>query len=152
MAYPDQDTPLLLLLVLASRRLVDGLQAQLVAAGFEDHRAVHHNVMAHVTFEGVRLTELAEKAGVTKQAMSELVIDLERRGYIERVADPRDGRAKLIRIADRGAQAVDAAMTAFDRLEGAIADRIGSADLGEVKRGLLGVIDTPLSPTDLPRS
>ena len=38
--------------------------------------------MAHVTYEGIRLTELAEKAGITKQAMSELVVDLEQLGYL----------------------------------------------------------------------
>lgn len=144
MAYPDEETPLLLLLVLATRHLVDALQEHLVAAGFADHRVVHHNVMAHVTYEGTRLTELAEKAGVTKQAMSELVADLERRGYLRREPDPADGRAKLVRFTDRGRRAVDAAMRAFDRIEGGLAEHMGAELLGAVRRGLLEVIAADL--------
>lgn len=139
-AYPDQQTPLLLLIVLAERHLAEALQARLVAAGFEDHRLVHHNVMAHVTYQGVRLTDLANKAGVTKQAMSELVMDLERLGYLERVADPQDGRAKLICFTDKGRAAVDAAMRAFAEMEAAVGDRSVRA----LRRGLLNILETRL--------
>lgn len=147
MAYPDEGTPLLLLLVLANRHLVDALQAQLVAAGFEDHRVAHHNVMAHVTYEGLRLTELADKAGITKQAMSELVADLERRGYLERVPDPTDGRAKLVRFTDRGVRAVDAAMEAFAHMEATLSEHLGAPTVKRLRRTLLGVIETPLTPS-----
>lgn len=146
MAYPDRDTPLLLLLVLASRHLTDAMQEHLVAAGFHDHRVVHHNVMAHVTHEGVRLTELAELAGITKQAMSELVIDLEELGYLQRWSDPTDGRAKLIGFTNRGRDAVDAAMHAFEHMDDILAERVGSGTLHTLRRGLLATIETPLSP------
>jgi DNA-binding MarR family transcriptional regulator len=139
--YPDEDTPVLLLVVLAERHLAEALQAHLVAAGFHDHRVVHHNVMAHVTHDGIRLTELAEKAGVTKQAMSELVIDLERLGYLERTPDPHDGRAKLIAFTDKGRAAVDAAMRAFEQMDGALGER----SVRSLRRGLLAILDTPLS-------
>ena len=142
MAYPDQDTPLLLLVVLAERHLADALQDHLVAAGFEDHRVVHHNVMAHVTHEGIRLTELADRAGITKQAMSELVLDLEHLGYLHRAPDPRDGRAKLIGFTGKGRAAVDAAMRAFDQMQGALGDRRVRA----LQRGLLEVLRTELRP------
>jgi DNA-binding MarR family transcriptional regulator len=142
-AYPDETTPILLLVVLAERHLAEALQVHLVAAGFEDHRLVHHNVMAHVTHEGIRLTELAEKAGITKQAMSELVIDLERLGYLQRTADHQDGRAKLIGFTDKGRAAVEAAMRAFEQMDAALGDR----SVRDVRRGLLAVLDTSLSPS-----
>ncbi len=141
MAYPDQDTPVLLLVALAEHHLAEALQAHLVADGFVDHRLVHHNVMAHVTYAGIRLTELAEKAGVTKQAMSELVIDLERLGYLERTPDPHDGRAKLIGFTDKGRAAVDAAMRAFERMDA----ELGQQTVRSLRRGLLRVLDTSFS-------
>lgn len=140
-AYPDEDTPVLLLLALAERHLAEGLQAHLVAAGFDDHRLVHHNVMAHVTFEGIRLTELAERAGITKQAMSELVLDLEQLGYLVRTADPHDGRAKLIGFTDKGRAAVREAMRAFAEMESALGER----SLRSLRRNLLTILDTPLT-------
>ena len=141
MPYPDEDTPVLLLITLAERHLAEALQAHLVAAGFEDHRAVHHYVMAHVTFAGIRLTELAHKAGITKQAMSELVIDLEHLGYLTRTADPHDRRAKLIGFTDKGRAAVHEAMRAFAEMESAL----GKQSLRSLRRGLLTILATPLT-------
>ncbi len=141
--YPDEDTPVLLLITLAERHLAEALQAHLVAAGFEDHRVVHHNVMAHITHEGIRLTELAGKAGITKQAMSELVIDLERLGYLERIPDPHDRRAKLIRFTDKGSAAVRAATRALQEMDVALGERA----LGSLRRGLLAILATSFSPT-----
>lgn len=139
--YPDEDTPVLLLVTLAERHLAEGLQAHLVAAGFDDHRIVHHNVMAHVTFEGIRLTELAEKAGITKQAMSELVIDLEQLGYLIRTPDPHDRRAKLIGFTDKGKAAVREAMRAFAEMESALGER----SLRSLRRSLITILATPIT-------
>lgn len=63
-------------------------------------------VAARIAPEGTRLTELAAAAQVTKQTAGFLVDQLERQGLVERVPDPRDGRARLVRVAERGAQAV----------------------------------------------
>jgi len=145
MPYPNEDTPLLLLLVLAERHVVNALQGHLVEAGFSDHRAVHHTVMAHVTFDGIRLTELAKRAGVTKQAMSELVSDLVALGYLETRPDPLDGRAKLITFAARGADAVRAANRTFEDLDRALKNQLGPRALRDLRRGLLGVVDATLS-------
>lgn len=146
MAYPDEQTHLLLLLVLAERHLVNALQEHLVAAGFVDHRVVHHNVMAHVTYDGIRLTELAERAGITKQAMSELVRDLVQLGYLRTRPDPEDGRAKLITFTTRGRQAVDAATGAFRGIDRVLADQMGPGALEALRHSLLAVIGAPLPP------
>lgn len=148
MAYPDESTPLLLLLVLATKNLVDALQERQVAAGFTDHRAVHHNVMAHMSYDGIRLTDLAERAGITKQAMSELVADLERLGYLERTRDPQDRRAKLITFSDRGRAAVVAAGAAFADMEAQLTDRLGARAMATLRRGLLAMAERPLPPAD----
>lgn len=141
--YPNEDTPILLLIALAERHLAGALQAHLFAVGFDDHRLVHHNVMAHITHEGTRLTELADKAGITKQAMSELVIDLERLGYIERTPDPRDRRAKLIGFTEKGRAAVQEATRAFQAMDVAI----GAASVQALRRGLLAILAASFTPT-----
>lgn len=152
MAYPDEQAPLLLLLVLAERHVVHALQEHLVTAGFLDHRVVHHNVMAHVTYDGIRLTDLAERAGITKQAMSELVRDLVKLGYLRTGPDPEDGRAKLITFTPRGRQAVDAATSAFRSIDRSLAKEIGPQALEALRHSLLAVIEAPLPPLPVRRS
>lgn len=79
-------------------RIVDGLRSQ----GFEDFRLSDTSVLRSLELEGSRITDLAERARITKQGMSQLVQDLEARGYIHVESDPEDGRAKLIRFTARG--------------------------------------------------
>jgi len=72
-------------------------------AGYSDLRPAHGNVLEQLTYsDGRRLTDLASSAGITAQSMSELVDDLERRGYVERRPDPTDRRAKRIHLTDKG--------------------------------------------------
>jgi DNA-binding MarR family transcriptional regulator len=72
------------------------------ALGFTDFRAAFHPVFQWCRPEGSRLTELAERAGITKPSMSELIDVMARLGYVERVPDPHDRRASLIRRTERG--------------------------------------------------
>ena len=78
---------------------------RLHAAGYGDLRPGHGCVFGTITPEGARLTDLAERANLTKQAVGEVVSELEQRGYVERVPDPADGRAKIIRLTERGTEA-----------------------------------------------
>ena len=63
-------------------------------------------VITHLPLEGARLTDLADSAGLTKQAMGQLVDELEKLSYVERVSDPTDGRAKMVRFTKSGLQLV----------------------------------------------
>lgn len=126
--------------------MTNALQEHLVEAGFHDHRVVHHNVMAHVTYDGVRTTELAQRAGITKQAMSELVRDLVSLGYLQSGPDPTDGRAKLITFSVKGRRAVSAAMKAFGSMEQELAAAVGAEAMQILRHSLLGLLDTPLDP------
>ncbi len=76
--------------------------AKLREAGFGDLRPTHGAVLRHMAREGVRITELAEKARMTKQSMAELVDYMRERGYARLVSDPTDGRAKLVMLTERG--------------------------------------------------
>ncbi len=74
----------------------------LAAAGFGDLRPAHDVVFALLRPEGDRIVDLAKRAQMTKQAMGYLVAYLEEHGYVERVPDPADGRAQLVRRTERG--------------------------------------------------
>src|ERR671915_193976 len=76
--------------------MVDELIERLNAAGYEDTTAAHHPLFENIDPEGTRLTVLAARAGMTHQSMGEVVDVLVRRGYLKRVTDPTDGRAKLV--------------------------------------------------------
>ena len=144
--HPEATAPLARLLGLAGRRLADDLRARLRAAGFDDGRPAHDAVFANVPPEGIRLTDLAERAGITKQAMSELVVDLERLGYVSRSKDPADGRARLITFTTRGWASVDAALDAFGAIEGELARRLGAERLRDLRHTLLDILE-PSTPS-----
>ena len=76
--------------------------AALAERGFTDYRLTYQPVFQWCEPEGSRLTELAKRAGVTKQSMAEIIDVLEQHGYVERIPDPKDGRALLIRRTARG--------------------------------------------------
>ena len=76
--------------------------------------------------KGSRLTELAADAGLTKQAVGEAVTELERLGYVTRVPDPQDGRAKIIKLTDRGMDAVIKGRRIFAEIEREWAEQIGA--------------------------
>lgn len=82
--------------------LLDHVFDKLGEAGFDDVRPAHGAVLRNIARDGSRITELAERARMTKQSMAELVEYLRKRGYIELVSDQSDGRAKLARLTARG--------------------------------------------------
>ncbi len=85
------------LLFKASRLLnEEALRRVREATGVHDIRAAHTALFPHIPFEGVRLTELARRVGVSKQAVQQLVDELAAMGALSRAADPVDGRAKRI--------------------------------------------------------
>jgi DNA-binding MarR family transcriptional regulator len=95
--------PLPTLLTQAKDITIDLLHQRLGDGGFQGIRYRHGSVFRFIDEEGSRLTVLADRAGLTKQAIGELVDELERLGYVERATDPQDRRAKLIRLTERGA-------------------------------------------------
>lgn len=90
-------------LLFVSYRAMENRVFQAIAdAGFTDLTSAQARLLQRVAPDGSRLTSLAEQAQVTKQTAGFLVDQLEGAGYVERTPDPRDARARLIRIAGRG--------------------------------------------------
>jgi DNA-binding MarR family transcriptional regulator len=96
-------------------------------------RQGHGCVFRFIHEEGSRLTDLAESAGLTKQAVGEVVSDLEQLGYVERAADPGDGRAKLIRLTELGADARRTALAIFADLERDWEQRYGAGRVAAMR-------------------
>ena len=86
---------------------------------------------------GSRLTELAERAQTTKQAMGQLVDVLEQSGYVERIPDPTDRRAKQIRLTDRGWAVHERGGVIVAELQTAWANALGPGKLAQ----LLALLD-----------
>ncbi len=106
--------------------LLAKVHAGLAAAGFADsYPSWGTNIFHYLREGGLRLTELAERSHTTKQAMRYTVNQLEAAGYVERVADPTDGRAKIIRLTDRGLEARRVADEIINDLERECAHRLG---------------------------
>ncbi|MFG1812865.1 MarR family winged helix-turn-helix transcriptional regulator [Kribbella sp. NPDC049174] len=89
--------------------LADKLQRRLVADGFIDTRFADGVVFQHLVTGPVTISTLAERLGVTQQAASKTVADLEKRGYLSREADPADARARRIVLTSRGEGVIAAA-------------------------------------------
>jgi DNA-binding MarR family transcriptional regulator len=124
-------------------------ERDLDAAGYGDIRPTHGCVFRFVRDEGMRLTELAALAAMTKQSVGEVVDDLAAHGYVERVPDPGDGRAKLIRLTERGAEAQRTGFGLFAKLESRWAKRYGRERVAEL-RALLEEIVAAEAPQKAP--
>ena len=80
----------------------DEIYAGAVAAGYDDLNAAHVGLWRYPGLDGLRPSQLADQAGIAKQSVNDLLGHLERHGYLERVPDSADGRARVIRLTSRG--------------------------------------------------
>jgi DNA-binding MarR family transcriptional regulator len=124
-------------LMFVSYRAMDGrVQAAMRDAGY-DVTVAQARIAQRIADDGTRLTELAERAQVTKQTASLLVAALEREGLVERVPDPDDGRARLIRLSVRGRQAAQRAMEVVIGVEREWAEHLGPELTDRLREGLV---------------
>ena len=105
----------------------------LVERGFGDFRTAHGTIGQHIADRGSRVTELAQLAQVSKPTVVYLVNDLERLGYVERIPDPADGRAKLVRLTERGIRAQEAAREVVAQIERDWGELLGPRDFAALR-------------------
>jgi DNA-binding MarR family transcriptional regulator len=101
--------------------------------GHEEIRAPHGNVFPFLDDAGTRVSVLAERAQITKQSMAELVTHLERHGYVERLPDPADRRAKLVRSTAKGDELYAIAREFVAELEAEWTERLGERRMRELR-------------------
>jgi DNA-binding MarR family transcriptional regulator len=110
--------------------------AALAEAGFGDLTLAQARVFARLAPTGSRVTALAEQSGVTKQTTGVLVDQLERGGYVRRLPDPSDARARLVQLADRGSAALAVARGVEADVEAEWAAHLGPRTTGQLRRAL----------------
>ncbi len=145
---PEGAYELTVLLILALRSMIDDVHARLAAAGFSDVRPAHGFVFQRLAPDGATGNELAEHLGVTKQAASEMIDDLEERGYVERQPHPRDGRAKIVVLTRRGWDCIRTAEGFFADAERRWTEIVGAEKMADLRADLGRIVagtgaDTP---------
>lgn len=103
-------------------------------------RSSHTRLLPHIDLQGTKLTDLAARMGVTKQAAGELVDDFEEQGWLERVADPNDKRAKLIRFTANGRRALLSGLELLGTMEAELEKDIGKARMKALGETLVRII------------
>jgi len=132
----DDDLNIGLLLFIPYRWLENRVFAALAEAGYTDLTTAQMKLMQRIGPSGTRLTELAEQAQVTKQTAGYLVDHLETGGWVERVPDPTDGRARLVRLTPLAEQAIPIANAAVAEATAAWEAHLGTRQLAQLRRAL----------------
>src|SRR5262249_20932670 len=117
------------------------LQATMQAAGHDEMRPPYGFVVRALAAGGLRLTELAERLGVTKQAALKVVDEMEADGLVTRTPAPGDRRAKIIRLTPRAEQIRAHALAASERMEAELRADLGDADVDAARRVLLRFVE-----------
>jgi DNA-binding MarR family transcriptional regulator len=117
------------------------IYAELANRGFTDVRSAHGSVFANLGMGAVRVTELAERAQVTQQAMGKMLKELEQMGYISRDIDPADKRAKEIKMTDRGVELTMHCLEVADEVHAFYTERIGAEQLAELEGQLRDAVN-----------
>jgi DNA-binding MarR family transcriptional regulator len=118
---------------------------ELNAAGFEELRMPHIAVLQFPGPDGVRPGTLAERAGISKQAMNQLLRSLEGLGYIVRCDAPDEGRARVVRFTKRGRAAYSRIYDILRDIEHDWSTELGSKDFAQLKELLSRVWESPLT-------
>lgn len=130
------ELPTALLMFLAHRYAEMRVMEAAVAAGHDDITLAQARVAARIGPEGSRLTDLAAQAQITKQSAGALVDQLEGNGYVERVPDPADARARLIRFSTKGQAVIRVARSAERAVEAEFLARLGPKRMADLRRCL----------------
>jgi DNA-binding MarR family transcriptional regulator len=111
------------------------------AEGEARPRPAHMALFPHIALEGTRQSELARKLGVSKQAVGQLVGELEAMGVVERQPDPDDGRAKRVVFTERGLRSILDGLAHLRRVEAELAEAIGEDTMASLRAALLSLHD-----------
>jgi DNA-binding MarR family transcriptional regulator len=130
---PDDELNIGLLLFIPYRMLESRVYQAIADAGFDDLTIAQAKLLQRIGPDGSRLTTLAAAAEVTKQTAGFLVDQLERAGYVERVPDPTDARARLVRLTDRAAAAVPIGAKVIEEIEAEWTTHLGTRRMAQLR-------------------
>jgi DNA-binding MarR family transcriptional regulator len=145
---PGYELPLRLLL--GFRTIIDALHSELAGRGHAELRPLHGFVFQAIGVDGTTAVELGRRLGISKQAAGKTIDSLERLGYVERGADPADRRSKVVRLTDRGLDALRQSAEIFDDLRSRWAATIGPQRLRSLEDDLRRLVPMDTFPLDVP--
>ncbi|MFF2272884.1 MarR family winged helix-turn-helix transcriptional regulator [Agromyces sp. NPDC058136] len=128
--------PLGMLAARLAKEFENDVFEQLTLAGYPELRVRHSVLLSALDGTALRLGQLAAQAGMTPQAMGELVDDLEAGGYLARHNDPADRRARLIVATPRGERALAECLRIVATIEASYATALGADRLDDVKQAI----------------
>lgn len=135
-AVDERELPVPVLMFIAYRSAENRIVGAIQEAGF-DVTLAQSRLLARLAPEGKRISDLAEQAQVTKQTATALIDKLEAGGYVERVADPRDGRARVVRLTRMAQERIaPIARREEARLEAEWSAHLGTATMTHLRDGL----------------
>ena len=140
MARQTVSSDLARLILQISRAQDEAMMTSLAERGFTDVTSAFATVIPFIEADGVRSTALAKSAGVTKQAMSQLIRLLETRHYVEQVQDPMDTRAKVVRLTKRGVAVKRACREVREEFDTSAAKALGKKNLARFKADLSEIL------------
>lgn len=120
----------------AVARFESSILQKMDEAGYHGFSLSHVTITRNLDLEGTRATELARRAGITKQSVSELINQLEAEGVVERRPDPADGRAKIVYFSKAGLLWLESFATALRQTEEAMVEQLGETVFTALKQGL----------------
>jgi DNA-binding MarR family transcriptional regulator len=129
------------LLVAATRSINRHITLELQQRGYDRTRPGHAALLANLDFQGNSVTEIAERAHISKQAMAHLAIELEDMGLITRKRSDSDGRMLMLRFTRAGKALVRASVVIVDEFEATLSAKIGERTFAALKRGLAAIAD-----------
>jgi DNA-binding MarR family transcriptional regulator len=132
----ERELPTSLLMFIASRSAANRIFEALQERGFDDATIAQSRLMMGIDPDGTRLSVLAERAQIAKQTATALVDKLERAGYVERVADPTDGRARLVRMTARAKSVIPYARAEEERIEEEWRAHLGAERMQQLREAL----------------
>jgi DNA-binding MarR family transcriptional regulator len=121
---------------IVNRHVVEGLQAR----GYSGLRSTHTTLLSNIDLAGSSVTEAAERAGITKQAMGRLAVELEGAGYVRIETDPEDARVRVLRLTEEGNKLMLDSLDVMAELERRYAGIIGTNRLTAILVGLSAFI------------
>ncbi len=149
-ARVPQRTPLIALVHRAYRELQNDMVRQARAAGYEQAKPAHNSVFATLPLGGARSSDLAARAGVTRQSMGEVVRELVDFGVLEMKSDPDDRRAKLVTYTETGLEQVRAGAAHIVDFDERMVAELGEDGYEQLRYGLRTIVEVLREQADTP--
>jgi len=136
------------LLLVARRDFLTRSTQRMQAHGYAELSNAFVSVLPYISLHGTRSSELAQRSGLTKQAVAKVVKQLEADGLLRREADPADGRAFLVHFTPLGVERLQQTRVVAAEVESTYADLLGEAEREHLRHLLLKIVRPDPKPEE----